>query len=71
MKNVMYVSVILKEQYDMFTMVASVLHLGNVTFEENDNDASQIPDMAPVDVVAVGYMLVILHFYSCLSIYNK
>ena len=38
----------------MFTMVASVLHLGNVTFEEDDKDAAYIQDMAPVDVVAVS-----------------
>ncbi|XP_060592914.1 myosin-IIIb-like isoform X2 [Ruditapes philippinarum] len=41
-----------EEQYDMFTMVTSVLHLGNITFEEDDKDASYIPEMAPVDVVA-------------------
>ena len=43
----------------MFTMVTSVLHLGNVTFEEDDKDASYIPDLAPIDVVAVSilYML--------------
>lgn len=67
----MYVPVILKEQYDMFSMVASVLHLGNVTFEENDSDASQIPDMSPVDVVAVGYVLIIFRLFTCLSVYNK
>lgn len=38
----------------MFTMVASVLHLGNITFEEDDKDAAQIQDMAPIDVVAVS-----------------
>ena len=41
----------------MFTMVASVLHLGNVTFEEDDKDAAYIQDMAPVDVVAVSILV--------------
>jgi myosin heavy subunit len=40
----------------MFTMVTSVLHLGNITFEEDDKDASYIPEMAPVDVVAVSFL---------------
>jgi len=44
----------LQEQYDMFTMVASVLHLGNLTFEEDDNDAAEIHDMAPINVVSVS-----------------
>ena len=38
----------------MFTMVASVLHLGNITFEEDDKDAAHIQDKAPVNVIAVS-----------------
>ena len=38
----------------MFTMVATVLHLGNITFEEDDKDAAYIQDMAPINVIAVG-----------------
>ena len=38
----------------MFTMVATVLHLGNVTFEEDDKDAAYIQDMAPINVIAVS-----------------
>ncbi|WAQ98013.1 MYO3B-like protein [Mya arenaria] len=41
-----------EEQYDMFTVVTSVLHLGNTMFEEDDSDHSEIQDMAPVSVVA-------------------
>ena len=38
----------------MFTMVASVLHLGNITFEEDDKVSAHIQDKAPVNVIAVS-----------------
>ena len=42
----------------MFTMVATVLHLGNITFEEDDKDAAYIQDMAPINVIAVSILVV-------------
>ncbi|KAL3866198.1 hypothetical protein ACJMK2_043520 [Sinanodonta woodiana] len=41
-----------EEQQDMFTIVSAVLHLGNLSFEEDDKDAAFIQDQNVMDNVA-------------------
>ncbi|KAK3097735.1 hypothetical protein FSP39_012604 [Pinctada imbricata] len=45
-----------EEQYDMFNMIAAVLHMGNVTFSDDDNDAAYVED----DNGAVKYAATLL-----------
>ncbi|XP_078337010.1 unconventional myosin-Ic-like isoform X3 [Crassostrea virginica] len=41
-----------KEQEALFAIVASVLHLGNVQFEENDDGPANIADFTPVEHIS-------------------
>jgi hypothetical protein len=47
---------LLQEQQDLFTVIAAVLHLGNVIFSLDDNDAAMVSDPnGPVKLASVSY----------------
>lgn len=60
-----------EEEDNLFSIVAAVLHMGNVTFEMDDDEASFVEDengpvkMAAVSSLCIWYLNVQIFFFFC------